>query len=67
MDKRAAPATDPYSYHPADIEEPPATLAGILRRIGPGMLVTASIVGTGELIAVVMTACVLVQAGVIRA
>jgi Mn2+/Fe2+ NRAMP family transporter len=51
MDRHAALARDPYSYHAADIEEPPATLAGILRRIGPGMLLTASIVGTGELIA----------------
>jgi Mn2+/Fe2+ NRAMP family transporter len=52
MDKHAAPPPkDPYSYDPADIEEPPAALTGILRRIGPGLLLTASIVGTGELIA----------------
>jgi Mn2+/Fe2+ NRAMP family transporter len=49
-DQLAAPA-DPYSYHPADIEEPPHRLAGMLRRIGPGMLLTAAIVGTGELVA----------------
>lgn len=50
MTGHAAPK-DPYSYRLADIEEPPHTLAGALRRIGPGMLLTASIVGTGELIA----------------
>ena len=43
--------SDPYSYNPKDIEEPPAGLAGALRRVGPGLLLTASIVGTGELIA----------------
>jgi len=46
-----AAATDPYSYHSADIQEPPQSIAGALRRIGPGMLLTASIVGSGELIA----------------
>ena len=43
--------SDPYSYHAADIREPPRSVAGALRRIGPGMLLTASIVGSGELIA----------------
>jgi len=42
---------DPYAYHQADIEEPPRTLPGMLRRIGPGMILSASIVGSGELIA----------------
>src|SRR5512134_1123095 len=50
MAGHAAPS-DPYSYHAADIREPPQSLAGALRRIGPGMLLTASIVGSGELIA----------------
>ncbi len=44
-------AVDPYTYDAAAIEEPPQTLRGRLRRIGPGMLLTAAIVGTGELIA----------------
>lgn len=42
---------DPYAYDPADVEEPPRTAGGILRRIGPGMILAASIVGSGELIA----------------
>jgi len=42
---------DPYSYNVVDIEEPPLGIAATLRRIGPGMLLTAAIVGTGELIA----------------
>lgn len=44
-------AADPYTYDAAAIEEPPQALAGMLRRIGPGMLLSAAIVGTGELIA----------------
>ncbi|MDX2152383.1 MAG: Nramp family divalent metal transporter [Bryobacteraceae bacterium] len=42
---------DPYQFHPQDVEEPPRRLAAILRRIGPGMILAASIVGSGELIA----------------
>jgi manganese transport protein len=42
---------DPYALDPADIEVPPRTLGAILRRIGPGMILCASIVGSGELIA----------------
>ncbi|MBL8227402.1 MAG: Nramp family divalent metal transporter [Bryobacterales bacterium] len=42
---------DPYAYHPADIENPPQAFGGMLRRIGPGMILSASIVGSGELIA----------------
>jgi Mn2+/Fe2+ NRAMP family transporter len=36
---------------PADaIEEPPVTIGGAMRQIGPGLILAASIVGTGELI-----------------
>ncbi len=42
---------DPYAYNPAEIEEPPTRFGGMLRRIGPGMILSASIVGSGELIA----------------
>lgn len=42
---------DPYQYDPAAVEEPPRGLFSILRRIGPGMILAASIVGSGELIA----------------
>ena len=42
---------DPYAYDPAEVMEPPRTFHRILRRIGPGMILAASIVGSGELIA----------------
>lgn len=35
----------------AEIREPPATLRGALRYLGPGFILSASIVGSGELIA----------------
>jgi Mn2+/Fe2+ NRAMP family transporter len=48
-----APATlrDPYEFQPDEVSEPPTKLFAILRRIGPGMILAASIVGSGELIA----------------
>ncbi|MBI1791310.1 MAG: Nramp family divalent metal transporter [Acidobacteria bacterium] len=42
---------DPYQYNLEDVKEPPRTLPMILRRIGPGIILAASIVGSGELIA----------------
>ena len=42
---------DPYRLTPADVLEPPRSLPDILRRIGPGMILAAAIVGSGELIA----------------
>ena len=33
------------------IESPPVTIPGILRRLGPGLIIAGSIVGSGELIA----------------
>ncbi len=42
---------NPYAYDNSAIETPPATLRGALRRVGPGLVLTASIVGSGELIA----------------
>ena len=42
---------DPYEYHLEDVTSPPEGLGQILRRIGPGMILAASIVGSGELIA----------------
>jgi manganese transport protein len=41
---------DPYELRAADVEDPPATLGGAFRRIGPGMVLAAAIVGSGELI-----------------
>ena len=51
-----APAADEklkdlYELRPEDISDPPRSLPAILRRIGPGMILAASIVGSGELIA----------------
>ena len=42
---------DPYVLTADAIEPPPVSLAQALRRIGPGMVLAASIVGSGELIA----------------
>jgi manganese transport protein len=46
-----APAFDPYALHAEEIEEPPPTVWRALSRLGPGMVLAASIVGSGELIA----------------
>jgi Mn2+/Fe2+ NRAMP family transporter len=45
------PGADPYVLTPEAIETPPASMSAALRRIGPGMVLAASIVGSGELIA----------------
>ena len=42
---------DPYSLQSSNIKEPPTDLGGILKYIGPGFILSASIVGSGELIA----------------
>ncbi|HEX5085329.1 MAG TPA: Nramp family divalent metal transporter [Blastocatellia bacterium] len=42
---------DPYQLRPEDVIEPPKTFSDTLKRIGPGMILAASIVGSGELIA----------------
>jgi Mn2+/Fe2+ NRAMP family transporter len=47
----AKPHFDPYQLDPRDVLEPPKTLPEILRKIGPGVVLAASIVGSGELIA----------------
>jgi len=44
-------SVDPYRLDPVDIADPPQTVWAILRRIGPGIILCASIVGSGELIA----------------
>jgi manganese transport protein len=46
-----AASTDPYVLTPDAVEAPPASVVASLRRIGPGMVLAASIVGSGELIA----------------
>lgn len=42
---------DPYKLEVADVVDPPRAFTDILRRIGPGIILAASIVGSGELIA----------------
>ena len=42
---------NPYDFQPDEIAEPPRTFATTLRKIGPGLILSASIVGSGELIA----------------
>ncbi|MEX0960182.1 MAG: Nramp family divalent metal transporter [Burkholderiales bacterium] len=42
---------DPYALDPKDVLEPPQRFGDIIRRIGPGIVLSASIVGSGELIA----------------
>jgi Mn2+/Fe2+ NRAMP family transporter len=42
---------DPYQLRPDDVEAPPQTFRRALSRLGPGMVMAAAIVGSGELIA----------------
>jgi Mn2+/Fe2+ NRAMP family transporter len=42
---------DPYEIKPEDATPPPQGAREVLRQIGPGMILCASIVGSGELIA----------------
>lgn len=41
---------DPYRMHPDAIQEPPQSLWAALRKIGPGIILAGSIVGSGELL-----------------
>jgi Mn2+/Fe2+ NRAMP family transporter len=45
------PANDPYRLIPEKQKNPPKGLAGCLSCLGPGLISTASVVGSGELIA----------------
>ena len=42
---------DPYALTSADVENPPRSLATLIRKLGPGIILAGSIVGSGELIA----------------
>ena len=44
-------STDPYAHDRSLIEEPPRHFTGMLKYLGPGFILSASIVGSGELIA----------------
>ncbi|SFH52305.1 Nramp family divalent metal transporter [Planctomicrobium piriforme] len=43
-------AYDPYALPPEDVQEPPTSLWAALRKIGPGIILAGTIVGSGELI-----------------
>src|SRR5512136_2533526 len=42
---------DPYQLDPSHILDPPQKMGEIMKKIGPGIVLSASIVGSGELIA----------------
>ncbi|MBP6783159.1 MAG: Nramp family divalent metal transporter [Verrucomicrobiales bacterium] len=44
-------STDPYAHDRSLIEEPPLQFGRMLKYLGPGFILSASIVGSGELIA----------------
>lgn len=44
-------ASDPYELLPGHVRKPPADRWSTIRQLGPGLLLTGSIVGSGELIA----------------
>ena len=46
-----AAAFDPYALRAEEVEEPPPTALTAVSRLGPGLVLAASIVGSGELIA----------------
>ncbi len=41
---------DPYALPPEEIQEPPVSLIAALRKIGPGIILAGTIVGSGELL-----------------
>ncbi|MFP5415476.1 MAG: Nramp family divalent metal transporter [Actinomycetes bacterium] len=41
---------DPYVLDQANIQEPPTRLSGMLKFLGPGMITSAAVVGSGELL-----------------
>lgn len=41
---------NPYALEASDVEEPPRSFRGVLKHLGPGFILSASIVGSGELI-----------------
>lgn len=47
----AEPEANPYRLRPEAVAEPPRRLGAIIRYLGPGLILTASVVGSGELIA----------------
>ena len=50
MSTTADQTDDPYALSKGAIQDPPQSVSRALRQIGPGLILAASIVGTGELI-----------------
>ncbi|MBK1786334.1 Nramp family divalent metal transporter [Prauserella cavernicola] len=50
MTATASSKADLYALHEDDVKEPPTTFRGRLRYLGPGMILSAAVVGSGELI-----------------
>src|SRR5437868_9819321 len=50
MSTSADQTDDPYALSAEAIKDPPRSLYRAIRQIGPGLILAASIVGTGELI-----------------
>ena len=46
----SAPPPDPYALDPSKIQEPPTGWGPSLRFLGPGMITSAAVVGSGELL-----------------
>lgn len=41
---------DPYALDPDEVQDPPTTFRGKLKFLGPGMITSAAVVGSGELL-----------------
>lgn len=51
----SAPAASAAEHHVSMVQTPPTSFWGILSRLGPGLIIAGSIVGSGELIATTST------------
>lgn len=51
MDVKRRPDRDPYLLSEEDIKDPPQSFLSTLKHLGPGFVMSAAIVGSGELIA----------------
>lgn len=49
--KSSAPPSDPYQLDESQIADPPTRWTKRLRHVGPGLILSASVVGSGELVA----------------
>ena len=49
--KSLSPEEDPYVISGARVKDPPQNFSGILKHLGPGFILSAAVVGSGELIA----------------